>query len=545
MGNTDAQAPEAVFDQLLDRWLRTHVRQVAATPEPLAQLMVTVATTMRGSLPTRSVLDPACGTGALLLAAVDRIAGKGPAVALGQDHDPVLAALTRARLALAITSRSKRLDVRIASGDTLRADTFPAAQADIVLTNPPWNERDWGDAELATDARWVYGQPPRTESELAWVQHVVSSLSPDGVGVVLLPPAVASRRAGRRIRTALLRNGVLRAVVALPPGTTAPFGVGLHLWVLQRGTALTADGLDPQLTLVDATRGLPAATEGGIPWDTLTHMVRRALRGDDVPGAVQLPVVELLGGEVDLTPARLVPDDSAITAADLNLKWTVFERLLSEVRETADFLSALTVSDEGEQVWADVGELELADAVTLRPGQALPESSIVRGDRPEDGVPVFLGRGHTGVPPLWLPSAVVRKGSEDGSLTVTQDGDVVVSALARTFEVQVETTAPSVLGPHMVLIRVDTSLLDPWFLAGCLHNAANARQAGTHTSTSSRVDVRKLRLPRLPLHEQQRLGAVHRRITGFDRSLDELRREGKELRQALGELLFAGQLSSQ
>ena len=46
----------------------------------------------------------------------------------------------------------------------------------------------------------------------------LARLAPGGTAALLLPPTVASRRAGRRIRAALLRPGVLRALVALPPG---------------------------------------------------------------------------------------------------------------------------------------------------------------------------------------------------------------------------------------------------------------------------------------------------------------------------------------
>ncbi|MZE77930.1 N-6 DNA methylase, partial [Streptomyces sp. SID5475] len=70
--------------------------------------------------------------------------------------------------------------------DSLREDG-PAfrGEADVVLCNPPFNERDWGHAELATDPRWVYGHPPRTEPELAWVQHALACLRPGGTAVLL------------------------------------------------------------------------------------------------------------------------------------------------------------------------------------------------------------------------------------------------------------------------------------------------------------------------------------------------------------------------
>ncbi|MYV70900.1 N-6 DNA methylase, partial [Streptomyces sp. SID2131] len=90
-------------------------------------------------------------------------------------------------------------DIRVRSGDSLRADAFPTLAADAVLCHPPFNERNWGHDELAYDPRWEYGFPARTESELAWVQHALARLRPGGTAVLLMPPAAASRRSGRRI----------------------------------------------------------------------------------------------------------------------------------------------------------------------------------------------------------------------------------------------------------------------------------------------------------------------------------------------------------
>jgi SAM-dependent methyltransferase len=232
--STRQSGGQDIFEFLLARWLDTHVRQISTTPAPLAELMAVIADVFscKSGVP-ESVLDPACGAGGLLIAAARQwpSADRAPrAVLAGADRDLALASLAAARLGLARAEHGGSLrggraagagahiagvDVRV--GDSLRADPHEEFRADLVLCNPPFNERDWGHEELATDPRWTYGLPPRTEPELAWVEHALARLKPGGVAVLLLPPAVASRRAGRRIRGALLRAGAIQGVIALPP----------------------------------------------------------------------------------------------------------------------------------------------------------------------------------------------------------------------------------------------------------------------------------------------------------------------------------------
>ncbi|CAM5358063.1 N-6 DNA methylase OS=Streptomyces tendae OX=1932 GN=GUR47_27780 PE=4 SV=1 [Streptomyces tendae] len=128
--------------------------------------------------PARTVLDPACGAGSLL-----RAAARPGQELYGQDSDPALTTL-------AGEPGWPRRDaaVRIAAGDSLRADARTGLRADTALCHPPFNERNWGHDELAYDSRWEYGFPARTESELAWVQHALARVRDGGTVVVLMPP---------------------------------------------------------------------------------------------------------------------------------------------------------------------------------------------------------------------------------------------------------------------------------------------------------------------------------------------------------------------
>ncbi|MFG2935058.1 N-6 DNA methylase [Streptomyces sp. NPDC048282] len=538
--------PQTAFHLLLERWLRTHVRQITTTPARLADLMLKIAVLSHPN-PVHTMLDPACGTGTLLVAAGRRwgIENDSAVRLLGQDSDHVLVRLATARLAVDGLAKSDLSNISLRTGDTLRADTHSGAQADVVLCNPPSNERDWGHAELATDPRWVYGQPPRTEPELAWVQHAVASLAPGGVAVLVLPPAVAARRAGRRIRAGLLRSGLLKAVVALPPGAAPPYGVGLQLWVLRaRGSDEQPGEPGGSVTLVDTAPERPPASErGAVDWSAMTTQVTGALNGSDTRGSVSVPVVDLLDEQVDLTPARHIPRTRSATTVDLRRYWARFDAHMSDLRDVAHVLSQLRPTDHDDVVpLISIGELERAGALEIRSGQGLPEDLVRRGERPRGAARVVIGAPLAGPSQLWLSSSVVTVGEQEGSLTVTESQDVVVSVLARAFDVQVDADAPSVLGPQVSALRVKPSVLDPWFLASCLRAPANVQQAGTHASTTSRIDLRRLQLPRLSLKEQQRYGEIHRKVILFEHELEELKAVSAELSRSLGDLLATGQL---
>ncbi|MEU1259177.1 N-6 DNA methylase [Streptomyces chartreusis] len=530
----ESEGAARTFDFLLERWHRMHVRQITVTPEPLAELMAGIAPTVhRGKVCT--VLDPACGTGTLLMTAGRRLDAEPPAL-FGQDSEPVLAALASARLAMAGLSSA------VAAADTLRADAHTGVRADLVLCNPPSNQRDWGHVELATDARWVYGQPPRTEPELAWVQHAVAALAQGGVAVLVLPPAVAARRAGRRIRAGMLRSGALRAVIALPPGVAPPHGIGLHLWVL--GTPDDAVS-KTDLLLVDTTRGAGGVgtAKPEIDWARLSDSVTSALQGEPGPDRVPVPIVDLLDEQVDLTPGRHVPGPAVGNVVELRRSWTRFDTHLRELHTTAQMLSALTLGGSAPPSYTTVAELERAGALEIRSGQAVPQDHVLRGERPQNAVPVMtVAALLTDRPENWLSTEYVTQGEADGTLTVTASQDVIVVGAARSYEVRVDADAPSVLGPQLHALRTDPAVLDPWFLAVCLRAPANVRQAGTHASTSSRVDVRRLQVPRMPLEDQREYGEMHRRLTTFEGELRGLQMVGSELSRSLTDVLGSGQL---
>ncbi|MFI5686034.1 N-6 DNA methylase [Streptomyces sp. NPDC051636] len=493
------------FEFLLGRHLDANPRQYTLTPAELARLMAGLAG------PARTVLDPTCGTGALLRAVDSR-----PDQELyAQDSAPELAALTALRIAL-----HARGTVRAAVGDTLRADAHPGLRADAVLCHPPFNERNWGHDELAYDPRWEYGFPARTESELAWVQHALARLRDGGTAVLLMPPAAASRRSGRRIRADLLRRGALRALVALPVGAAPPYNIPLHLWVLRRPDRAPGQ---PEVLLADTGR---FATEGrgGPDWQAVRDAVldvwrvfERDGRFEERPGLARcVPVIELLDDDVDLAPARHLPPP---TAADGAQQLTaVRERLGETLRLTADLtpppVAPADSAQPARRPLTTIGELARGGALVICTG----------GSGGHARVPVLTDHD---VLAGTAPSGTLPESDEEAVLA--EPGDVVVPVLGGGSVARVidDAAAGAALGRNLVLLRPDPTALDPWFLAGFLRGTANNRQASSYASTATRLDVRRLQLPRLPLDEQRRYGARFRALDEFERALRHAGRLGE------------------
>ncbi len=123
-------------------------------------------------------------------------------------------------------------------------------------------------------------------------------------------------------------------------------------------------------------------------------------------------------------------------------------------------------------------------------------------------------------------------------------GDVVVPVLGGGTVVRVvgDATAGAALGRGLHALRPDPAALDPWFLAGFLRGSANQRQASSYASTATRLDVRRLQLPRLPLAEQRRYGERFHALAEFEQALRLAGRLGEQLVQGMYDGLTDGTL---
>ena len=500
-----ATGPADAFEALLSRFAETRTRGAATVPPETTELMAALAAG------AATVLDPACGTGDLLLAARDN----GAQRVLGHDAAPDLARLAAVRLRFSLGEDGDPRAAVVRAGSAPLADPFPGVAADAVLCCPPSYPRA-GDQDLdPADPRWVYGVPPRMEPELAWVQHALAHLAPGGLAVVLMPPAAAARRPGRRIRAQLLRRGALRAVIALP----AP-SQGAHLWLLH-----SPSGMAPESVLTMTAPDYPVVLAAWRRFTADPHCVE--------PGVGRaVPVIDLLDDEVDLSPARHLPPPSAEQTAE---RFTATRDGLTLV------LGGLTRLVPGLR---PAGQPQPRSYVTVaelaRTGQAEVHQAPARADFADGSAPMLTVEDAVeGRPPSGR--------GEPGDRWITlRGGDIVVAADRDRLAARVVTDPGpllgAVLGPGLTLLRVSADRLDPYFVAGALRSAANAQVAARQTGSSGRADIARAQVAQLPLSEQRAYGAAFRQADELEAAARSAAAMGASLTQLLADGIAGGTL---
>ncbi len=199
------------------------------TPSRVVRVLVEVLAPYKGR-----VYDPCCGSGGMFVSSEKFIkihSGKlGDIAIYGQESNYTTWRLAKMNLAI------RGIDAQIAHGDTFHADKHPDLKADYVLANPPFNDSDWRGELLKDDKRWVYGVPPASNANFAWVQHFVHHLAPTGLaGFVLANGSMSSNQSGEgEIRKVIIEADLVDCMVALPGQLFYATQIPVCLWFLAR-----------------------------------------------------------------------------------------------------------------------------------------------------------------------------------------------------------------------------------------------------------------------------------------------------------------------
>jgi len=121
----------------------------------------------------------------------------------------------------------------------------------VVIANPPFSLKNWGADTWVADPRAMFGVPPASSADLAWVQHMLASMRPETgrVGVVMPHGVLFRGGAEKQIRQGLVESDLLEAVIGLPPNLFYSTGIPACLLIFRasklaqrKGGVLFVDG---------------------------------------------------------------------------------------------------------------------------------------------------------------------------------------------------------------------------------------------------------------------------------------------------------------
>ena len=328
------------YEYFLGRFARAEGRRGGQfyTPQCLVRLLAALLGPLRGS-----VYDPCCGTGGMFVQA----GGTEVREIFGQEANPGTWRLARLNLLL----HGLDADLGEAPADSFTLDQHAGRQADIVLANPPFNQRDWlaGEAR-ADDPRWRYGVPPGSNANFAWIQQILSHLAPGGrAGVLLSNGATSARKAGEGgIRRRIVEAGWASCVVALPAQLFLSTPIPACAWVLERHR--------PRETLFVDARGLGEQVA----------RARRVLRKEEIARIADCYHAFRAGGDPEEAGFCSVANDKRIADRDHALSPGLYVGARPAAREVAgpERVRELArewerLAKESEQLSATIRELDL------------------------------------------------------------------------------------------------------------------------------------------------------------------------------------------
>ena len=299
-------AASRVADALIEEHSR-HLGKASLphTSRPLQRLLASLVwhpATDGSAQSSRTVLDPAVGTGGLLTATIDAHPG-GVQTIYATDINPFAVNVTSLRLA------ARDLAADIKCRNVLTDDPFPNLKVDAVVVDPPYGAR-LSDAMLTAPLTAAMGRGSHVPLDWAWVFYAADHLTEDGRAVVLLPSGALTRGGTEAdIRSEVLRRGLIEALIALPGGLADGTAIPLTAIVL-RAMGHRDRGAD--ILMIDATR---------TSWDRKTdphtavgelasafHRAQRYEMPDQIASHMaHVPLLDALAPGASLAPAHWIP----------------------------------------------------------------------------------------------------------------------------------------------------------------------------------------------------------------------------------------------
>jgi type I restriction enzyme M protein len=213
------------------------------TPAEVVRTMVQIIQPAEGM----TVYDPTAGSGGMLIQAksyIDEIGGDSRNLELaGQELNGGTWSICKMNLIL----HGIRNTRGIRNGDTLREPLHQEGgeirKFDRVIANPPFAQNAPKRADMNFPERF-HTITTGKKADLMFVQHMVASLKSNGKMAVVMPHGVLFRGGEEKeCRKKFIEDGILEAVVGLPPGLFYGTGIPACVLVINKDGASQRDSV--------------------------------------------------------------------------------------------------------------------------------------------------------------------------------------------------------------------------------------------------------------------------------------------------------------
>ncbi len=256
-----------IFEDLLRRFseMSNETAGEHYTPREVIRLMVSLLLAehrheLQGKGLIRTVYDPACGTGGMLITARDYIQEHiNPDVEVimyGQELNDVSYAIAKSDVLIMGQDAG---NIRL--GNSFTQDRFKGQRFSYMLSNPPfgvsWKKEESFIQKEANDphGRFHAGTPRSSDGALLFLQHMISKMEAGGSRIAIIfngsPLFTGDAGSGESdIRKWIVENDWLEAIVALPMDMFYNTGIATYIWLVTNRKANHRRG---KVQLIDAT----------------------------------------------------------------------------------------------------------------------------------------------------------------------------------------------------------------------------------------------------------------------------------------------------
>ncbi len=299
------------------------------TPQEVSELLAELVAADGHSI--KSVYDPACGSGSLLLKFSKTIGRVNPALKYyGQEINPTTYNLCRINMFLHNINYDN-FDIKL--GNTLTNPMHREEEPfDAIVSNPPYGISWEGSKNplLINDDR--YSGPgvlaPDSTADLAFTLHMLKSLSESGTAAIVEFPGVLYRGGKEKaIRHWLIENNNIDTIIQLPSNLFFGVGIATCIIVLRKSTRP-----DNNILFIDASREfVKRGNKNKLTGDNQRHILQVFKeRKEEKYFSCLVSASKVIENDSNLSVSSYVEQEDTREAIDINAVNASLRNLIAE-----------------------------------------------------------------------------------------------------------------------------------------------------------------------------------------------------------------------